>query len=127
MAKQYKAHLLFSEGAGMSKRQKTSNRFMPLILIGAGAVLVLAVLIWQVVTPQVPTAAPNIPYPNVPRVSLNEAKGALERKEAVMVDVRDAEYYQTGHISGSINIPLGDLETRYRELNPNQWIILYCT
>jgi hypothetical protein len=101
----------------------------PLLLIGGGAILILSVLIWQLVAPsgQLPTAAPNIPYPTVQRVSLNDAKAALDRKEAVMVDVRAADVYQSNHIAGAISIPLDNLETRYRELNPNQWIILYCT
>jgi hypothetical protein len=101
----------------------------PLLLIGAGAFLIFAVLIWQLVAPsgQPPTAVPNIPYPTVPRVSLNDAKAALDRKEAVFVDVRAADVYQSNHIAGAISIPLDNLETRYRELNPNQWIILYCT
>lgn len=111
----------------MPKKQNPLKSSLPLLLIGGGAALILAVLIWQVVAPQVPTAAPNIPYPSVPRVSLNDAKAALDRKEAIMVDVRDLEYYQANHITGSINIPPSDFETRYRELNPNQWIILYCT
>jgi 3-mercaptopyruvate sulfurtransferase SseA len=110
----------------MQKKQT----ILPLLLIGGGAFLIFAVLIWQLVAPSAELPrdiTPNIPYPTVQRVSLNDAKAALDRKEAVFVDVRDLDVYQSNHIAGSINIPLGDFETRYRELNPNQWIILYCT
>jgi hypothetical protein len=123
--KQHKAHLFYPEGVSMQKKQT----IFPLLLIGAGAILIFAVLIWQFAasSKQLPTAAPNIPYPAVQRVSLNDAKAALDRKEAVFVDVRAADVYQSNHIAGAISIPLDNIETRYRELNPNQWIILYCT
>jgi rhodanese-related sulfurtransferase len=31
------------------------------------------------------------------------------------------------HIPGSLSIPLAEIETRLSELDPNQWIITYCT
>jgi rhodanese-related sulfurtransferase len=45
----------------------------------------------------------------------------------VIVDVRDRVYYDEMHAAGAISIPLSELEARLGELNPDQWIILYCT
>lgn len=116
----------------MTKPKKKNNNG-PLILIIAGLILIVGVVLFQVAT-SAPTSQASstpvnasIPYANVNRVSPSDTKAALDQKNAVVVDVRDAEYYNTSHVLGSINIPLGDIQARLRELNPNQWIILYCT
>lgn len=66
-------------------------------------------------------------YQQVERLSLAQSKEAYDANAAVFVDVRDPAYYQAGHIPGAISIPLNEIETRYPELDANQWIILYCT
>jgi len=66
-------------------------------------------------------------YPEIPRVSLEDAKAALDAGSAIFVDVRSVEAYAGGHIAGAINIPLADLESRLAEFDSNQWIITYCT
>jgi 3-mercaptopyruvate sulfurtransferase SseA len=63
----------------------------------------------------------------VPRVSLVEAKAALDARSAIFLDVRSPDAYQLEHIAGAINIPLGAIESRLSELDPGQWIITYCT
>lgn len=74
-----------------------------------------------------PTASADIPYPEIARVSLGNAKAAYDLKQAVFLDVRDAGSYADSHIPGAISIPLADLETRLGELNKTAWIITYCT
>ncbi len=66
-------------------------------------------------------------YPEIPRVSLEEAKTAFDTKSAVFIDVRGSASYAVSHIAGALDIPLEDIETRLNELDPNQWIIPYCT
>ena len=66
-------------------------------------------------------------YPEIERVLLEEAKTALDSGTAVFVDVRGADAYAMSHIPGSVLIPLAEVETRLSELDPNQWIITYCT
>jgi 3-mercaptopyruvate sulfurtransferase SseA len=65
----------------------------------------------------------------VPRVSVQDVKAALDGGEAIVVDVRSADDYAAGHIVGAINIPLTDIESNPASLNldKNQWIITYCT
>ena len=74
---------------------------------------------------------PNLPLSEseVPRVSVEDAKAALERGEAIVVDVRSADAYAASHIAGAINIQLSDIEANPTNLNldQNQWIITYCT
>jgi rhodanese-related sulfurtransferase/DNA-binding transcriptional ArsR family regulator len=46
--------------------------------------------------------------------------------DVVVLDVRPAEEYASGHIPGAISIPLNDLESRLHELPPNAEIVAYC-
>lgn len=109
--------------------QKSASSSGPILLIAVGIFLVLAFLLWQVLTntPQLPSASTRTPSYGVQRVSISEAKAAFDRKEATFVDVRGLYYFQTSHIAGSVNIPLDEIEARYKELDPQQWIITYCT
>jgi len=54
----------------------------------------------------------------------------LEKKiavGAVILDVRTVQEYETGHIEGSVNISLGSIRERYRELDPNKTYITTCS
>lgn len=46
---------------------------------------------------------------------------------AVILDVRTVQEYETGHIEGAINISLGSIRERYRELDPNKTYITTCS
>lgn len=45
----------------------------------------------------------------------------------ILLDVRTITEYEDNHIKGAINIPVGELRTRYRELNKEKPIILICS
>lgn len=117
--------------------RKSQNNLAPLILMIGGSLIILAVVIWQtieVLTPMETSAEPvnspsnsYIPYPDVERISLTDAKTAFDNGSALFIDVRDTEYYDARHIRGALNIPYSELETRMKELDPNQLIITYCT
>ncbi len=111
------------------KNRKRSNSVpLPMILIAVGVLMVVGVLVWQVVGAS--TAASQgrvIPVEEIDRVSLASSKAALDNQSAVFLDVRDAASFGNGHIPSAVNIPLGQLETRLSELDPDQWIITYCT
>ena len=114
----------------MSKRKKTKSPFPIFLFIGGGIALIAAafLLINQNNTPTAPEAiAEEIPHPEIARVSIEEAKSALDSGSAVFLDVRSAEAFATQHISGAVNIPTAEIETRLAELDPNDWIIPYCT
>ena len=112
------------------RQRQRRNDLLPLLLIGAGVLLVIAVLVWQA-TRSTQTAAPNTnpndPTAGVERVTLADAKAALDSGEAIFLDVRDSQSYELGHIPGAVNIPLALLQNRANELDPNKWIITYCT
>ncbi len=110
-------------------------------IIAAGAILILSAVPGgspaatapiasapQNSAPQAVAPAPTEDVlPNILRVSLGNAKAAYDLKQATFVDVRDADSYANAHIAGALSIPLADLESRLKELDPNAWIITYCT
>jgi rhodanese-related sulfurtransferase/rubrerythrin len=58
-----------------------------------------------------------------------EARALLnkDRKgEVLLLDVRQPEEYEDGHIPGAMFIPLGELEARQEELERDKKIITYC-
>lgn len=43
-----------------------------------------------------------------------------------VLDVRPADEFDAGHLPGAVNIPLGELEARLVDLDPNREIVAYC-
>ena len=104
---------------------------IPIILIVLGAFLLIAVILVAFQNASnTSTAEPHSDeetYPEIQRVSLTNAKATLDAGSAIFVDVRSAQAYQESHIAGSVNIPLVELEQRFSELDPADWIVTYCT
>jgi|SRR5581483_10269097 len=116
----------------MSPRKKNKIDPIPLFIVGGGLLLIVAAFILANNQISAPAPTPAISheeetYPDIPRVTLEEARTAFDSGSAIFVDGRSAEAYQGNHIAGAVNIPLGELEERLGELDPNQWIITYCT
>lgn len=116
----------------MPARRRQSSSF-PLALIALGLLLILGAGGWylyQVLNPEetVQTSPQGEgSFPDVPRVSLADAKAAYETGGAIFLDVRDAESFTQSHIPGALSIPLNELPDRMRELDKSAWIITYCT
>ena len=117
----------------MTEDTSRKNIF-PLLLVILGALLLIGAGVWffylEPQSGQEPVAVPqeqDIPYPEISRVSLADAKAALDQGKAVLVDVRGEEYYQQGHIAGALSLPEDQLPERIGELDPQDWIITYCT
>src|SRR5205823_834538 len=56
-----------------------------------------------------------------------ELKQRLDRGDALrIVDVREPNEYQINRIPGSTLIPLGEVPSRYREINPDDEIVVQC-
>jgi 3-mercaptopyruvate sulfurtransferase SseA len=114
-----------------ARRRQTSS--FPLALIALGLLLILGAGGWylyQVLNPEeIVQTSPQAEgdYPNVPRVSLADAKAAYETGSAVFLDVRDAGSYAQSHIVGALSIPLNELPERMGKLDKSAWIITYCT
>jgi rhodanese-related sulfurtransferase/biotin operon repressor len=59
-------------------------------------------------------------------VSRAELFERLRAGLAIALDVRPEDEFALGHVPGAINIPLGELEQRLAELDPDQEIVAYC-
>lgn len=46
--------------------------------------------------------------------------------DGYLLDVREAEEWQAGHIPGALHIPLGELGARYREIARDQPLYVIC-
>lgn len=61
------------------------------------------------------------------RISAAEARQAVEKGQAVLVDVRPKESYDAEHAQGALTLPLSELATRANELPKDKLVITYCT
>lgn len=119
----------------MSNRKKVTLMAMTLLTLTASACNLLLPQVrsepTQIIEPVSTHSEENLPQTEaeVPRVTLEEAKAALESSEAIVVDVRSAEAYDVSHIAGAIHIPLEEIEANPTglELDKEQWILTYCT
>jgi len=56
-----------------------------------------------------------------------EVQQTIERGQALnLIDVRELDEVESGHIPGIIHIPLGLLEFRIHELNKNKPYVIVC-
>jgi len=117
-------------------RKNVKASSTPILLMIIGSMIILGVVIWQTtraldaITPTTaPTSAGSgfIPYPDIERISLEDAKKAYDAGTVVILDIRDADSYAYSHIVGAINIDVDVLESRLSELNRSDHIITYCT
>jgi len=59
-------------------------------------------------------------------VSRQQLMERLQRGDVTLLDVRPVDEFALGHISGAVNVPLRELESRLRELDPEQQVVAYC-
>ena len=126
-----------------TKRQGSSSYVIPIIVGAVVLTIIVGVVLSaenkqpaqtgspgqaliQTSTPQAQGIAP-IPYPDVPRMPLQEAQAKLEQGQAILIDVRTKQSYDAGHAAGALSIPEAEMAARLSELPRDKEIILYCT
>jgi rhodanese-related sulfurtransferase len=75
---------------------------------------------------EVERAARNYLGDEVEAISRDELRKRLRRNDVVLVDVRPAEEFQSGHIDGALSVPLDELDQRLAELPEGSEIVAYC-
>jgi len=131
------------QGQAPTKRQGGSPYAIP-IIVGAVVLAIIVGVVFsaknqpsastgspaealpQATTPQAPNIV-SIPYPDVPRMPLQEVQTKLEQGKAILIDVRSKQSYDAGHAAGALSIPEAEVATRLSELPRDKEIILYCT
>jgi rhodanese-related sulfurtransferase len=65
---------------------------------------------------------------NIQQLNVNEAVRLMNDDDVVVLDVREASEYSSGHIRDSVHIPMGALTKRMTELekHKNKKILAYC-
>lgn len=58
--------------------------------------------------------------------TLNQDEFVEGYRKAQLIDVREPNEFEGGHILGARNIPLSQLKTRLKELRPDKPVYLYC-
>ena len=65
-------------------------------------------------------------HDNVRRVTTTELDDLMKQGKVVVVDVRDQQSYDAGHIRGSKWISVTQIGERYKELPRDKMIVAYC-
>ena len=63
----------------------------------------------------------------IPRITVEELKPRVDRNDVTVVDVRNKESFDAGHIKGAIHIPLPSTEAYLSYLPRDKTIVTYCT
>jgi 3-mercaptopyruvate sulfurtransferase SseA len=92
-------------------------------LIHTSTVVLLALLSLAVGA----AAQENAQGDGVRRITPAEVRVALEKGEAVIVDVRGPGAYEAGHVKGALSMPTDQLLSRIGELPRDKMIITYCS
>jgi flagellar basal body-associated protein FliL len=127
-----------SKGKPPSKKKRSKSGSSLIIPIVVG-VVVLVIIVGAILsiegqqtatasrpaTTSQPLATTDIPYPNVPRISVQETKEGLETGQIVVVDVRSQASYDNSHIAGALSIPEGEIDARLDELPRDKDVVFY--
>jgi hypothetical protein len=72
-----------------------------------------------------PLPTRSIPYPDVPRISLQDAWDRLEQDQAILVDVRSRASFDKVHAAGALSLPEEEVGALLDELPREKDWILY--
>jgi 3-mercaptopyruvate sulfurtransferase SseA len=61
------------------------------------------------------------------RITTSELEALMKDGKAFLVDVRNQDAYDLGHIPGSLLIPAGDIANHLKELPSDKTIVTYCS
>ena len=78
-------------------------------------------------SPAANRAEPPMPYPDVSRISLEEAKALHDAGTAVFIDTHSPSVFAEEHIAGAINIPVSEGVPDVNKIPKGKKIIAYCS
>lgn len=128
---------------GKRRSNKGSSLAIPIAVgVAVVAIVVFAILLLEnrlpaaaavpgdisvpIVTAQ-PRPTTEIPFPDVPRISVSDAKALTDAGKAILVDVRSKAAYDQSHAAGAVSIPEAEMGARLNELPRDKDVVLYCT
>ena len=97
-----------------------------------GAALVVMLVVIGIIVSQGDedrsTSFTTLSLTEIPRTSPEAVKAKMDTGANItIVDARSKADYEQSHIAGAISIPLEEIAQRYKELNSDNEVVLYCT
>ena len=72
-------------------------------------------------------AAPVVVQQEVPLIQVGELQALMaSKRNFLLVDVREAEEFNRGHIEGAVLMPLSSLQDDYRKIARGITLVVYC-
>ncbi|MGZ0746100.1 rhodanese-like domain-containing protein [Haloparvum sp. AD34] len=62
----------------------------------------------------------------VEELTPDEVKAKLDEEDVQVIDIRPEHQYESGHIPGAVNVPMGQLPSRVDELDWGEDIVVAC-
>jgi rhodanese-related sulfurtransferase len=64
---------------------------------------------------------------NVPRISIDDVKALMAKKQVVLIDVRDPQSFAEGHMPGAINVPFDHIPNHVDQWKKEKRLLVtYC-
>ena len=64
---------------------------------------------------------------NVPRISIDDVKALMAKKQVVLIDVRDPQSFAEGHMPGAVNVPFDHIPNHVDEWKKEKRLLVtYC-
>lgn len=64
---------------------------------------------------------------DVPRISIDDVKQLMAKKQVVLIDVRDPQSFADGHIPGAINVPFDHIPNHVEQWKKEKRLLVtYC-
>lgn len=60
-------------------------------------------------------------------ISWERVSRYIYKQDTLLVDLRDSEEYEQGHITGAWNIPFDEIEEHLDQMENYEQVIFYCT
>jgi DNA-binding transcriptional ArsR family regulator len=120
-------HLKVLHGAGLVERERDGNRVR--YRVSGEHALRVSLALAEAASAQlaeVERAARSYLGDDTEEVGREELIERLRRGDVVLVDVRPAEEFVSGHIDGARSVPIDELERRIDELPADTEVIAYC-
>jgi rhodanese-related sulfurtransferase/predicted transcriptional regulator len=120
-------HLQVLHGAGLVERKRDGNHVR--YAISGEPALRVSLALAEAASAQladVERAARDYLGEDTEEVGRVELVARLRRGDIVLVDVRPAEEFESGHIDGARSIPIDELERRMDELPADAEVVAYC-
>ena len=85
--------------------------------------MIFAVIVWL----SLATIAAAQAMRNVPRISIDEVKALMAKKQVILIDVRDPQSFAEGHMPGAINVPFDHIPNHVEAWKKEKRLLVtYC-